>query len=91
LPGPRAISGFAQTILWLEHHKEPKISQLKTLCGTTNIEHTKTLYILRARNGKGGGFKLAYDFGAESRTLSELGLIMGKKKGRTAWTVTLKH
>jgi len=79
LAGAACYQRFAQTILWLEHH-EAKVSRVKTACGTLDLEHNKTLYILKARNGKGGGFKLAYDFDAESLSLHEVGLIMGKRK-----------
>lgn len=79
LAGAACYQRFSQTILWLEHH-EAKTSRVRTACGTTDIEHNKTLYILKARNGKGGGFKLAYDFDNESLTLRELGLILGKKR-----------
>jgi 5S rRNA maturation endonuclease (ribonuclease M5) len=79
LAGAACYQRFAQTILWLEHH-EAKTSRVRAACGTTEIGHNKTLYVLKARNGRGGGLKLAFQFDAESLTLRELGLIVGKKK-----------
>jgi hypothetical protein len=79
LAGSACYQRFAQTILWLEHHEE-KTSRVRASVGTTEMEHNKTLYILKARNGRGGGYKMAFNFEPESLTLHELGLIMGKKK-----------
>ena len=78
LSGGAAYSRFAQTILWLESHTD-KSSTVKTACGTTEAEHDRTLHILKARNGKGQGVKLAYNFKAESLTLSETGIILRNK------------
>lgn len=57
---------------------EEKTSKVRTCCGTDEISHNRTLYILKARNGKGGGYKLAFDFDNESLTLKELRLIVKK-------------
>ncbi|MHC4071462.1 MAG: AAA family ATPase [Planctomycetota bacterium] len=79
LAGGAAYSRFAQTILWLESHPE-KTSKIKTDCGTTEIEHNRTLHLLKARNGKGQGIKLAFNFKSESLTLREEGIILRKQK-----------
>jgi len=80
LAGSACYQRFAQSIFWLELH-EPKTSRLRTACGTCEAEHNRTLYILKARNGKGGGFKLAFDFDPESLKSRELGVILPKRKG----------
>ena len=80
LAGGAAYSRFAQTILWLESHAD-KTSQVKTACGTTELEHNRTLHLLKARNGKGQGVKLAFNFSNESLTLHEEGIIIKKSKG----------
>ena len=82
LAGGAAYSRFAQTILWLESHAE-KISQVKTDCGRTEIEHNRTLHLLKARNGRGQGVKLAFNFQGESLTLREEGIIVKKCKGES--------
>ena len=79
LAGGAAYQRFAQTILWLESH-DPKASTVKTACGTTEIEHNRTVHILKARNGKGQGVKLACNFKPESLTLNEIGIIVKVKK-----------
>jgi hypothetical protein len=79
LAGGAAYQRFAQTIIWLERHDE-KTSKVSTLVGTTAIDHNLTLHILKSRNGKGTGIRLAYSFEKESLTLSERGIIVKKKK-----------
>jgi len=77
--GSAAYQRFSQTILWLESH-DLKTSKIKTCVGTTELEHDRTLHILKARNGKGMGFKLAFQFDGDSLTLTELGVIMKERK-----------
>ena len=78
LAGGAAYSRFAQTILWLESHVE-KTSKVKMDCGTIEVEHNRTLHLLKARNGKGQGVRLACSFKAESLTLREIGIIIRSK------------
>lgn len=79
LAGGAAYQRFAQTIIWLESHNE-KTSKVKTACGTTGIEHNRTVHLLKARNGKGQGVRLACNFQSESLTLEELGIIVRDEK-----------
>jgi len=77
LAGGAAYSRFAQTIIWWESH-EPTTSAVKTDCGTCDIDHTRTVHILKARNGIGQGMRLAVELNKDSLTLRELGLICKK-------------
>jgi hypothetical protein len=77
--GSAAYQRFSQNILWLESHEE-KQSKVRTAVGTTEMAYNRTLHILKARNGKGMGLKLAFEFDPDSLTLKELGLIMREKK-----------
>ena len=79
LAGGAAYQRFAQTIVWLESHAD-KTSTVKTPCGPADVEHNRILHILKARNGRGQGVKLACGFESESLTLRELGIIVKKKK-----------
>jgi hypothetical protein len=79
LAGGQSFSRFAQTILWLEAH-EPKESEMHTICGNVKDMHNRTLHILKARNGKGQGANLAFEFN-DNLSLSESGIII-KKKGK---------
>ena len=75
LAGGAAYSRFTQTILWLETH-EPKTSRVKGPVGTADCRHNRTVRILKARNAKGTGFRLAFEFNSENLTLNELGVIV---------------
>jgi len=77
--GSAAYQRFSQTILWLESHEE-KQSKVRTAVGTTFMTYNRTLHILKARNGKGMGLKLAFEFDSDSLTLKEIGLIQKEKK-----------
>jgi hypothetical protein len=79
--GSAAYQRFSQTILWLESH-DTKESKVKTSVGTVPTNHNRTLHILKARNGKGMGLRLAYQFDPDSLTLRELGIILKDKGGK---------
>ena len=76
LAGGASYSRFAQTILWLEHHPEPKSSNVKMTLGTIKQDYNRTLHILKARNGIGQGVRIACDFQGTSLELNELGIIV---------------
>ncbi len=79
LAGSTAFARFSQSGLWLESH-EPKTSSFMTDCGTIEKSHNRTLHILKARNGRGTGLKIAMHLSGENLTLNELGIITKKKK-----------
>jgi hypothetical protein len=79
LAGGAAFQRFAQTILWLESHGD-KSSKVKMACGTATVRHNRTLHLLKARNGKGQGVRLAFNFESTSLTLKELGIVVRAKK-----------
>ncbi len=79
LQGGAAYQRACQTILWLESHNE-KTGQVKASCGTIDQDYNRTLHILKARNGKGQGARLAYNFTGDTLKLSELGIIVREKK-----------
>ncbi|MBC8468882.1 MAG: AAA family ATPase [Planctomycetes bacterium] len=78
LAGSAAYARFAQSVLWLEAH-DHKDSAIKMSVGTSEESHNRTLHILKARNGRGQGMKLGFEFSAESLTLHEHGTIVKKK------------
>lgn len=77
--GSAAYQRFSQTILWLESHDE-KESKVYTTVGTAPTSHNRTVHILKARNGRGMGLRLAYQFDSARLSLNELGPIMKEKK-----------
>ena len=79
LSGGAAFGRFIQCILWLEAHDE-KTGQVKTCCGTGEATYNRTLHVLKARNAKGSGCRLAMTFRGDTLTFSEHGLIVKREK-----------
>lgn len=80
LAGSTAFSRFVDTVIWLDIH-DPKSSPVFSPCGSTEADHNRTLLILKARNGKGAGAKIACSFDPHTLRLKEEGVII-KKKGQ---------
>jgi len=74
MAGGASYSRFAQAILWLQNH-DSLVSTVKTSVGTDECRHNRTLWVLKARNAKGTGMRLAYDFSGDNLTVSEMGTI----------------
>jgi hypothetical protein len=81
LAGSAAYERFCETIITIANH-EPKESLVRTAVGTGELEHNRTVRIEKARNGRGTGSRLAYNFDPDSLTMRELGLIVKRKEGR---------
>ena len=75
LAGSAAYERFTETIIIIASH-EPKESLVSSCVGRSTLEHNRTIRIEKARNGKGAGCRLAYNFDAGSLTVQELGLIV---------------
>ena len=78
LAGSTAFSRFVDTVIWLDIH-EPKESPVFSSCGTLEVEHNRTILLLKARNGKGAGAKIACSFDPQSLKLYENGVIKRDK------------
>ena len=81
LSGGAGYSRFAQTIMWLESHAA-KPSEVRMDCGRVEVEHNRTLHLLKVRNGKGQGMCVAFTFSGKSLCLHEEGAIVKRKKGK---------
>jgi hypothetical protein len=82
LAGGAAYQRFAQTIIWVEHHKTPKTVIVKSpVGGTMPIEINRTIHISKSRNGVGHGVGLAYQFQGDTLRFDEKGII--QEKGST--------
>ena len=75
LAGSAAYPRFCQTVYWLEYHDDIK-KNVRSMVGTTEREFNRTLHVMKARNGIGQGFKVAFDFSSDNLCLHELGLIV---------------
>lgn len=83
LSGGAIISRAMDTIVWLDHHGEPKQSSVAIADGfsaTEEVTHNRSIIILKSRDGSGTGAKIACDLSSESLLLSEIGLILKKPK-----------
>ncbi|MBA7621571.1 hypothetical protein ES703_28935 [subsurface metagenome] len=79
LAGGSAYQRFVDVVITLQNH-EPKQSIVSTPVGTADMEHNRTVRVEKARNGRGTGCRLAFDFEPGCLKLKELGVIT-KKKG----------
>jgi hypothetical protein len=79
ISGGAAYSRFCDNAIWLENHDD-KPSTILTACGSIEVNHNRTLWILKSRDGSGTGARLACNFEGESLLLKEVGLIVKKKK-----------
>ncbi len=62
LAGGAAFPRFSQTVLWIEHHKEPQSITIASSCGDYTTEINRTVHICKARNGSGHGLSLGFNF-----------------------------
>ena len=46
------------------------------MVGTLDREFNRTLHVMKARNGIGTGYKVAFEFSSDNLCLHELGLIV---------------
>jgi len=84
LAGGAAWQRLAQCILWLERHDEPKAVTVKSFADvqptTTTEEINRTLRLLKARNGRGTGWQLAFDFDPQTLRFHERGAIVKQRQ-----------
>jgi len=76
LAGGAAFQRFSQTIFWLEFHKKVKEVEVRGDCGTFETKVNRTIHICKARNGRGNGFALGFNFSGESLLFAEQGIIV---------------
>ncbi len=75
LSGGAAFGRFVQSILWLEAH-DYKSGPVLTPCGTADQNYNRTLHVIKARNAKGSGCKIAMTFRSDSLTFCEHGMVV---------------
>ncbi len=76
LAGGAAWPRFADCVLWLERPEEPEEVRIAQDFGGVTIQAANRLiHIPKARNARGGGLTIAFNFSHESLTLEELGVV----------------
>lgn len=81
ISGGAAIGRFAHKVIWLQHHINPAKNSVRTNMATLEMEHNRTIHILKARDTRGQGMRIAMNFGGDLK-FYERGLIVssGSKK-----------
>ena len=76
LAGGAAFGRLSQCVLWLHAQWPPKEFQVSTPFGPSRFEANRTVKILKARNGRGVGIKLAFGFDGQTFRFREYGAIV---------------
>jgi len=82
IAGGAAYERFSDNCFWLESH-DPKRSVVRFSTGTTEVEHNRTIWILKSRDGSGDGHRIAFQFDKETLTLRDIGKIEKTKTKKT--------
>ncbi|MFA7238089.1 MAG: AAA family ATPase [Phycisphaeraceae bacterium] len=85
LAGGAGWQRFTDTILWLERHDEPKSVTIKggdSFPIPEQVQVNRTLRVMKARNGRGAGWSIAFDFDPGTLRFTERGAIA--KTNRTS-------
>jgi KaiC/GvpD/RAD55 family RecA-like ATPase len=80
--GGAAYGRLAQTVLWIESWPEPRTVTVRDRLTGWNIEHgaNRAITLAKARNGRGMGTRIAYQFDSATLRLHERG-VMTKRGG----------
>ena len=79
LAGGAAYGRFCQTAIWIENHQS-RTSFVDSPCGHSSVDHNRTLHVLKSRNGRGQGLRIAAQFRADTLCLDEIGVIKREAK-----------
>lgn len=78
--GSAGITRFADNVIFLEHHHDGQDSEVYGKHGIVRDQnHKRTLFIAKARDGKGTGWRIACDLDPNGPVLIEHGCIRSKK------------
>jgi hypothetical protein len=73
LAGGAAYSRFSQTILCMEKHRPYR--EARVGANLAPVRFNRSLHVAKARNGRGGGFELAYQMEGGTLRFCELGAV----------------
>lgn len=77
--GAAALSRFADNVVFLEHHPDALESEIVDVHGIARtVNHRRTLFVAKARDGKGTGWRVACDLSENGPELVEHGFIRRK-------------
>jgi KaiC/GvpD/RAD55 family RecA-like ATPase len=72
----------AQSILWIERHFDEHQANVSMRGGAFQVAVNRTLHVLKARNCKGAGTKVAFKFNDDTLRYEELGIENRARKGK---------
>lgn len=75
MAGGRTFSRNTQTVLWLHRHDPAKSFKIDNRLGVEIIDCNRTIVIAKARNGRGHGFRIAFNQSHEVK-FAEQGVVM---------------
>lgn len=78
IAGGAAVSRFAHKVIWIQNHVIPLQSTVKNYDFTMEVEHNRTLHILKSRDTAGQGMKIAMNFESDLR-FHEKGVLLASK------------
>ncbi|MFH0982786.1 MAG: hypothetical protein V2A79_14780 [Planctomycetota bacterium] len=79
--GGAVFERLTDTVLWLDFHEPPESMTVSVAIGVLDMPVNRTLWVLKARNARGTGMRLAYTFDGRTLTYREHGIIQPKSKG----------
>jgi KaiC/GvpD/RAD55 family RecA-like ATPase len=77
IAGGAAVSRFAHKVIWIQNHVIPVVSTVKNYDIQMEMEHNRTLHILKSRDTAGQGMKIAMNFESDLR-FHERGVLLAK-------------
>jgi hypothetical protein len=77
IAGGAAVSRFAHKVIWIQNHVIPVVSTVKNYDIQMEMEHNRTLHILKSRDTPGQGMKVAMNFESDLR-FHEKGVLLAK-------------
>lgn len=78
IAGGSAFGRFAHAVVWLDNHGDPIKSVVKDSFATMERLHNRTMHVVKARNARGQGARIAFNFN-QDLTFSEHGMILSKE------------
>ena len=81
--GAAALSRFADNVVFLEHNPDGQESDVISADGLRRMQnHKRTLFVAKARDGRGTGWRVACDLDEAGPVLIEYGFVQKKAGGK---------
>ncbi len=81
MAGGAAYPRFSHTVLWIHRHDPPKKVTVNGMFGTQKTTINRSIKIAKARNGRGAGLEIGFDFLPDTLRFAERGIVMKTHRG----------